>query len=76
LDGTYTYEQNGATVDAYIFDTGIRQDHTEFGGRAKPGFDAILAGGTANEETDMAPMWLERSVGQRMDWQKTSRYMQ
>lgn len=49
LDGTYTYEQNGATVDAYIFDTGIRQDHTEFGGRAKPGFDAILAGGTAND---------------------------
>ena len=49
LDGTYTYEQNGATVDAYIFDTGIRQDHTEFGGRAKPGYDAIVAGGTAND---------------------------
>lgn len=49
LDGTFTYETSGAAVDAYIFDTGIRQDHAEFGGRAKPGYDAIVAGGTSND---------------------------
>jgi subtilisin family serine protease len=49
LSGTYTYNTNGSTADAYIFDTGIRQDHAEFGGRAKPGYDAILSGGTAND---------------------------
>ena len=49
LDGTYTYESTGSTVDAYIFDTGIKQDHSEFGGRAKPGYDAFVSGGPAND---------------------------
>jgi len=49
LDGNYTYQTSGSAVDAYIFDTGIRQDHVEFGGRAKPGYDAIISGGTAND---------------------------
>jgi subtilisin family serine protease len=49
LDGGYTYESTGSSVDAYIFDTGIKQDHTEFGGRAKPGYDAFVAGGPAND---------------------------
>lgn len=49
LDGNYTYQKTGSAVDAYIFDTGIRQDHTEFGGRAKPGYDAIISGGTSND---------------------------
>jgi len=47
LSGTYTYTQTGSTVDAYIFDTGIKLDHTQFGGRAKTGFDAFISGGAA-----------------------------
>jgi len=45
LNGTYTYNSNGSSVDAYIFDTGIKYDHTEFGGRAFKLFDATITGG-------------------------------
>jgi len=39
LDGIYRYPANGGKdVDAYIFDTGIRVTHQDFGGRAKFGF--------------------------------------
>jgi subtilisin family serine protease len=41
LSGSYTYNTTGATVDAYIFDTGVRSDHVEFGGRVLAGFSAI-----------------------------------
>ena len=41
LDGTYTYTATGAGVTAYIIDTGIRTSHSEFGGRAQAGFDAL-----------------------------------
>jgi len=37
LDSKYRYVTDGEGVDAYIFDTGIRYSHTEFGGRAKLG---------------------------------------
>lgn len=47
LDASYTYNQTGAGVDAYIIDTGIRTTHTDFGGRAVSGFDAITPGGSA-----------------------------
>jgi subtilisin family serine protease len=47
LSGTYTYLSTGAGVTAYIIDTGIRFDHSEFGGRAVTGFDAVTSGGTA-----------------------------
>jgi subtilisin family serine protease len=43
LDANYHYHATGAGVKAYIVDTGIRYTHTEFGGRAHPGFDAINA---------------------------------
>ena len=43
LNGTYTYDFTGAGVTAYVIDTGIRFDHTEFEGRASPGFDAFTA---------------------------------
>ena len=39
LSGTYSYTATGAGVTAYVIDTGIRQTHTEFGGRAVPGVD-------------------------------------
>jgi subtilisin family serine protease len=36
-------------VKAYIIDTGIRFTHTDFGGRAIPGFDAVIPGGPASD---------------------------
>ncbi|WP_328621113.1 S8 family peptidase [Streptomyces sp. NBC_00354] len=41
LDDSFTTEGNGAGVTAYILDTGIDYGHSEFGGRAKAGYDAI-----------------------------------
>lgn len=48
LSGTYTYTRTGAGVRAYIIDTGIRFTHSDFGGRASSGFDAI-DGGSADD---------------------------
>ena len=47
LSGTYTYSATGAGVTAYIIDTGINFGHSEFGGRAVKGTDAVTSGGTA-----------------------------
>ena len=51
LSGSYTYTNTGAGVTAYIIDTGIRFDHSEFasalGTRATTGFDAVTSGGSA-----------------------------
>jgi len=49
LSGTYSYTSSGAGVTAYIVDTGILLGHREFGGRAVKGFDAITAGGDAQD---------------------------
>ena len=49
LNNTYTYTNTGAGVKAYIIDTGIRFTHTDFGGRAIPGFDAVIPGGPASD---------------------------
>jgi subtilisin family serine protease len=48
LSGTFGYTSTGAGVRAYIIDTGIRFSHTEFGGRALSGFDAV-DGGSADD---------------------------
>ena len=48
LSGTYTYNATGAGVTAYIIDTGIRFSHSDFGGRAVSGFDAV-DGGSADD---------------------------
>jgi subtilisin family serine protease len=44
LSGTYTYEATGAGVRSYIIDTGIRNSHQDFGGRASSGYTAINDG--------------------------------
>jgi subtilisin family serine protease len=49
LNNTYTYTNTGAGVKAYIIDTGIRFTHTDFGGRAIAGFDAVIPGGPASD---------------------------
>ena len=41
IDYYYTYNRTGAGVNLYVLDTGIRTSHTEFGGRATVGYDAI-----------------------------------
>jgi aqualysin 1 len=49
LSRTYSYTTTGAGVNAYIIDTGIRRTHTQFGGRALAGFDAIGDGRNGND---------------------------
>lgn len=41
VNGTFVYNKTGAGVRVYIIDTGIRISHSQFGGRARDGFDAI-----------------------------------
>jgi subtilisin family serine protease len=47
LDNSYTYGRTGAGINLYVIDTGIRFTHTEFGGRAVPGYDVF--GGDASD---------------------------
>jgi subtilisin family serine protease len=47
LNTSYSYATDGSGVTVYIVDTGINYGHTDFGGRATAGYDAITSGGTA-----------------------------
>lgn len=49
LDGNYNYTPTGSGVNAYVIDTGIRRTHSEFGGRAFAGYDAIGDGQNSND---------------------------
>ena len=49
LNATYSYTRTGAGVNAYIIDTGILRTHTQFGGRAVIGFDAVGDGRNTND---------------------------
>lgn len=49
LDGQFDTTSQGAGATAYIVDTGIDYGHSEFGGRAVPGFDAIGDGGDGQD---------------------------
>ncbi|MFC7528692.1 S8 family peptidase [Actinoplanes sp. GCM10030250] len=44
LSTTYTYPVTASNVTAYIIDTGILYSHSQFGGRAKAGYDAVGSG--------------------------------
>ena len=44
LDTQYHFNGNGAGVTAFLIDTGLRSDHVEFTGRAKPGYTVINDG--------------------------------
>ncbi|MEH1099474.1 S8 family peptidase [Micromonospora sp. CPCC 205561] len=48
LNSSYTYPNTASNVHAYIIDTGIRFSHSDFGGRATSGFDAV-DGGSADD---------------------------
>ena len=45
LDSNYSYTETGAGAHVYVFDTGIRITHQEFGGRASVAYDALGDGG-------------------------------
>lgn len=49
IDLQYTYNQTGAGVTAFIIDTGIRPDHTEFTGRMLGGFTTVADGRGTND---------------------------
>jgi aqualysin 1 len=49
LNAVYSYTATGSGVNVYIIDTGIRRTHTQFGGRAFVGFDAVGDGGNTND---------------------------
>ena len=49
LDDMYVYNDSAPNVNVYVLDTGIRRTHTDFGGRALFGYDAVTSGGTAND---------------------------
>lgn len=44
LDNSYTYNQDGTGVKAYIVDTGVLASHSNFGGRVSGGYTAINDG--------------------------------
>lgn len=49
LNNSFTYNNDGAGVHEYTIDTGILLTHVDFTGRVGNGFDAVTAGGTAND---------------------------
>ena len=49
LINSYTYNQTGQGVHAYVIDTGIRASHQEFAGRIGNGFTAINDGQGTND---------------------------
>ena len=49
LDTNYSYNTNASNVHAYIIDSGIRDTHVEFGGRATRDFDAVGDGQNGND---------------------------
>lgn len=49
LNGQYAFVYGGSGVTAFIVDTGIRADHTTFGGRVTTGYTAINDGNGTND---------------------------
>ena len=49
LSGSYTYDTTASGVHAYIIDTGVLLNHTQFSGRMGNGYDAVTSGGNAND---------------------------
>lgn len=49
-DGAYTYPDHGGEgVTAYVIDTGVNIEHSDFEGRASYGFDAVNGGEEADD---------------------------
>jgi subtilisin family serine protease len=49
LNGSYSFALDGTGVDIYVIDTGIRETHVDFNGRASRDFDSIGDGQNGND---------------------------
>jgi Subtilisin-like serine proteases len=49
LNSRYSYGGTAGNVNVYIIDTGIRNSHADFGGRARSGYDFIGGDADAND---------------------------
>jgi subtilisin family serine protease len=49
LNGSYSFNASGASTTAFIIDTGIRADHSEFNGRVLPGYSVVADGNGSND---------------------------
>jgi serine protease len=49
LDGRYTYDDTAAPVNVYVLDTGILTSHTQFEGRAVPGYNFVDNNANSND---------------------------
>lgn len=49
LDDSYSFVVDGTPVEIYVIDTGIRETHVDFGGRASRDFDSIGDGQNGND---------------------------
>jgi subtilisin family serine protease len=49
LNNSYTYNQTGQGVHAYVIDTGLRASHQQFAGRVGNGFTAVNDGQGTND---------------------------
>jgi serine protease len=49
LNSTYVYDTTASNVHAYIVDTGVLLNHTQYSGRMGNGYDAVTSGGNAND---------------------------
>jgi subtilisin family serine protease len=67
LDMTYHYQRTGAGVSVYVFDTGIRTTHTEFGGRADTVLDVFNGAPLCNSlcRSCAVRRFLKHRMGQR-----------
>jgi subtilisin family serine protease len=72
LSGTYSYSSDGAGAQVYILDTGINFGHSDFGGRAVLGYDAI---GTDGRDCNGHGTHVAGTVGTRSPWLPVTRGM-
>ncbi|MDK1472583.1 S8 family peptidase [Streptomyces sp. 549] len=49
LSKSYTYDTTASNVTAYVVDSGVRIGHTEFGGRARYGYNFVDGNTTASD---------------------------
>jgi subtilisin family serine protease len=49
LSKSYTYPSTASNVTAYVIDTGVRLTHSEFGGRARSGYDFVDSDADASD---------------------------